>query len=346
MSSQRVRRLALAAVLAGLAALALRGSAREAGAEFSARAGLEPRDLARIASAPAEVASPESGSRERGPKGARLEFRRIAPAPELEAERARAERELERARALRRAPDSAAAAAQGSAHGRWAPRASPRAASRADPSQGDPGAGGPRSAAIAAYRAVAREHADLASLAAEAAFRAGELARADLDAAGARADFARAAELGRETPLEDRARLENAHLDRRAGDHEAALSGYLELLGATSDARSADGARYWAGRSCAALGRLAEARAHFATAASEARDPVERVRAFDAWMAAWIEEGDLEAAAGVGLRAHVELAGPLAEETESGRRTRRAFERMRSPPELRERVRDRYRAGR
>jgi len=209
---------------------------------------------------------------------------------------------------------------------------------------------GARAAAVEAYRAVRRHFPRGRALGAEAAFRAGELLRAQGAEAEALAEFTAARRLGARTEFAARAELEIGHVHRRAKRAMEALAAYERVLtdpGADSCVR--DRAGYWAGRVHASLGRGADARRAYERVARDGVDPTERVRAFDAWADSLIDEGDLEGAAGVLELCRVSLDDVALEETELGQRVREALERMSSVErlvgEVEERLRRRARRG-
>ncbi len=224
--------------------------------------------------------------------------------------------------------------------GATAQRAAERALVGARRKRNDPD----RSAVAGAHRAVAERFPEVPSVAAEALFRAAEVLRADGDSAAASAAFQQVRAIAPEDEFAQRATLELAHLDRRRGAYEEALAGYVRALEEAASMRRADEARYWAGRMCLALGRTHEAVAHLRRTSLHAADPVDRVRAFDAWMTVYLDSDDLEAAAGVWYHALVTLAPVVAERSADGERTRRALERSRSPSRLVELVHERFRA--
>jgi tetratricopeptide (TPR) repeat protein len=196
-----------------------------------------------------------------------------------------------------------------------------------------------RQAAVRAYRAVVESFPHEPAVAAEAAFRAGELLRAGGDGTGAREEFARARSLGAGTDFRARAALELGHLARRDGELEAALDHYLAVLADHQAGRSRrDDAALWAGRVYALSGRRVDARRMWSRVAETAEDALDRVLAFDDLALSWIEDGDLEAAAGELERCREVLSEPALEETELGERVRRALQRMRAIPALKEAV--------
>lgn len=184
--------------------------------------------------------------------------------------------------------------------------------------------------AVEAFRAVRTHHPDRGDLAAEATFRAGELLRAAGAAAEARIEFETVLELAPESRFGPRARLELAHLDRRAGELERAL----EILhGLVEDPRTepsiADDARLWWGSCAARLGRFDAARRAWSGVAKHAVDPRERVVAYDCIGLAWLEEGALDRAQETLEQAHRDLAPFSLERSATGERVRRALELMR-----------------
>jgi tetratricopeptide (TPR) repeat protein len=192
-----------------------------------------------------------------------------------------------------------------------------------------------RARAVGVYRALREHFPEARADGAEAAFRAGELLRADGDARGARSEFQAAAALATEAASAARAGLELGHLDRRAGLHAEALAAYLAVAGAQATPRpQRDRALLWVARSQADLDRPSEARATLAQLAREARDPCLRVEAHDERALTWIAEGDLEAAAGELDLCRRSLRARAAEETPQGERVRSALRRMRAVARL------------
>ena len=208
------------------------------------------------------------------------------------------------------------------------------------------GGEGGRELAADAYRAVRTYHPGERSVGAEAAFRAGELLRAAGRLDEALVELRIARELGQGNPLAVRAELEVGHVHRRSGRFELALDAYCSVQ-AHPDApqRFRDDAGLWEGRAWLELGRPEDARRSWERVARAAEDPVDRVRAFDLMALAWIESGDLEAAAGALDRARIDLGDAVVERTERGERVRRALARMRCIPRLRRAIAARARAG-
>ena len=199
-----------------------------------------------------------------------------------------------------------------------------------------------REMAIEAYRAVRKHHPRASSSGAEGAFRAGELLRAVGRTEEALEEFEKARELGSKTPFRARASLEIGHVHRREGRRRVALDAYLRVA---SDPRAAhehrDDAWLWAGCVWKDLGRLREARDAWRGVTRSGSDPIDRILAFDYLALAWVDAGDLEAAAGVldeCVRAHSELA---LEETRLGERVRKALVRMRVVSALQHAVEER-----
>jgi tetratricopeptide (TPR) repeat protein len=197
-----------------------------------------------------------------------------------------------------------------------------------------------RKAAIEAYRAVREYFGSDTRVAAEAAFRAGELLRASDDAGGAISEFQFARERGADTPFRVRAALEIGHMHRRDRKHPEALTIYESVLadpGARPSQR--DDASYWIGQVHAAEGRIEDARRAWQRVADGAEDPLGRIRAWDCIALSYVASGDLEAAAGVVERCREALSEVSAEETRLGERVRDALSTMRSLDDLQRAVR-------
>lgn len=112
-----------------------------------------------------------------------------------------------------------------------------------------------REGAIRAYERVWSAEGSPLRIATEAAFRAGELARAGGQLERARALFRRAARAQLQG-FSARARLELAHLDRRAEDWDGAIRGYEGLLLAgCDDPYLCDEALFWLARAQREAGR-------------------------------------------------------------------------------------------
>ena len=193
-----------------------------------------------------------------------------------------------------------------------------------------------RTLAIEAYQAVRVYHPGERKLGAEGAFRAGEMLRAAGRLDSARAEFQEAARRGKGTPFRSRARLELGHLERRAADWRAALEHYLEVASdSTSAVRHREEAWLWAGRMWWEQGSHSEARRAWRGVCERLEDPFLALRAHDELTLAWVEVGDLEAAAGQLLDCKNSLSAILLEETERGERLCSAFQRMRGRKALR-----------
>jgi tetratricopeptide (TPR) repeat protein len=164
---------------------------------------------------------------------------------------------------------------------------------------------------------------------AEAAFRSAQLLRAHGERERALTALAHARERGRGTPWAARAWLECASVLRRSGDRAGARTA---LLRATQEhvllPRQRRAAWYALGRIHLEEGRFDEARAAWEWIAGCDGSPLDRLRAFDAIGRSWLEQGELEAAAGTLHRLRVELAPALAERTRTGARLRAAVGRL------------------
>ncbi len=199
-----------------------------------------------------------------------------------------------------------------------------------------------RRRALEAYQAVLHYHPERRELAAEAAFRAGELVRAAGGEVEALALFSAAQRLGEGTPYRARAGLEVGHLHRRQARPREALDAYLAVAGdPRAQPAHRDDAWLWAGKVWSSVGKAEEARRAWTGVASGGADPLDRVHAYDCLVLQRVEEGDLEAAAGVLDECLHGLAEVALEETERGARVRKALQRMRCVEALRDEVRRR-----
>ena len=188
-----------------------------------------------------------------------------------------------------------------------------------------------RDRAIAAYRAVYEDHPSAPRVGAEAAYRSGELLRAANRTVEAEAAFGTAIRLGKGTPFRARGGLELGHIARRAGRLDAALDAYERVRGDdAAELEHRHEATWWAGRVHGAQGRIVDAARLFQRVALDAEDPLDQLRAYDAWAMVLIDAGDLEGAAGVLERCRVALLDRTLEETRFGQRVRAAFEGLRA----------------
>lgn len=201
-----------------------------------------------------------------------------------------------------------------------------------------------RQTAIEAYRGVLREHPGLPRIGAEAAFRAGELLRAAGRSDEAASEFRTAQRLGEGTPFQARAGLELGHLARRAKRYAEALGEYERVrLDARAELEQRHEATWWAGRVHAAEGRIPDAARLFERVARDAEDPLDQIRAFDAWATLLLEARDPEGAAGVLEQCRLALHDRALEETRFGARVRAALEGMRCRELLERAVHERLR---
>ncbi|MHC5212363.1 MAG: hypothetical protein ACYTG2_16740 [Planctomycetota bacterium] len=168
------------------------------------------------------------------------------------------------------------------------------------------------------YDSISADDVFEAAARAEAAFRSGEILRALKEGEAADARFLRATELGAESEdgrgFAARGLLERAHLRRRAGDVEAALTMYGQVREQfAGERRSAAHAMTWMGKVLLADERLAEARPvllGFCEAFPEY--PKEAVRNADLLAVELVETGD-EAAARVVVAEMRARMAPLLE---------------------------------
>ena len=109
-----------------------------------------------------------------------------------------------------------------------------------------------------------------------------------------------------------------------------ALNAYLDVVAdSKSGPAQRDDAWLWAGRVWKDRGQLDEARRAWRSVATRGADPIDRIQAFDYLGLLWVEEEDLEAAAGVLDGCLRQLSESALEETHSGERVRKALQRMR-----------------
>ncbi|MCC7014494.1 MAG: hypothetical protein IT454_18175 [Planctomycetes bacterium] len=165
---------------------------------------------------------------------------------------------------------------------------------------------------------------------AEASFRAAELLRwsGQIEAAVAELELVRA--LGVDSSYRWRSCLELAHIERRRRRFERALDLYLSVAGESAcGSRLRDDAAIWAGKTYALLGRFDDARRWLRRVAESAFDALDRIRAYDEWIATYVIVDDIEAAAGVLAACRGALEAAALKPTSSGERVRIALRRMR-----------------
>lgn len=215
-----------------------------------------------------------------------------------------------------------------SALGQWQFAAAAQAALRKPKAARDTAA---RRAVAFAWVAVRVRFPAERTLAAEAAFRAGEQFRTLGDGAAAVREFECARALADDPALRSRAGVELAHAERRRGGLERALDLYL-AISAQPDApvRRRDEAALWVGKTYALLGRKLDAQRWLRHAAERATHALDRIRAFDEWAALYVALDDLEAAAGVIATCRAALGPVAAEETPLGEEVRDALDSLRS----------------
>jgi tetratricopeptide (TPR) repeat protein len=193
--------------------------------------------------------------------------------------------------------------------------------------------------AVDAYRAVRLHFPGAAAEVAEAAFRAGRLLAASDREEEALSELRLAVVHGGGTEFRERGMLEVAHVLRRRGDVTAALDAYHAVA---SDAHTEPGTRreawWWTGELQRSRGAVEAARRAYRRVAEERGDPRRRVEAYDRLGLLHLEEGDLEAAAGVLHACRTALDGVARELTKQGARVRRALRSMRLVEELPRRI--------
>jgi tetratricopeptide (TPR) repeat protein len=200
--------------------------------------------------------------------------------------------------------------------------------------------------AIEAYRAVRVHYPWATRLGAEAAFRAGELLSWSGLLEAAIGEFDQAVELGEGTPFRARGRLSIGRLQRRVGASKAALAAFQAVVAdPDSNPKYRDEAWFWIGRVRLEMGRIEDAREAWKRVVENARDPLDRVRAYDFLGSSWIEEGDLEAAAGVLNECLHALSEQALEHTNTGERVRLRLARMRLVRRLPEAIGARLRSS-
>lgn len=192
-----------------------------------------------------------------------------------------------------------------------------------------------RKMAVEAYQAVRVFHPGAPELAAEAAFRAGELLRAGERADEALGEFRICLREAGRSDFKARAGLEIGHLERRRRAWREALDAYLAVAAdPTARGRRREDAWLWAGRVWREQGRVDDARMAWKRVAEEGTEALMRIRAFDELGLLALASADVEAAAGWLERCLRALSDAALEETEEGERVRDALLRMRLVDEL------------
>lgn len=192
-----------------------------------------------------------------------------------------------------------------------------------------------RKNAVRAYRAVREYFPREAEWVAEASFRAGELLRSGGELDSAISEFEHSARTASRGAFRARAGLEVGHIHRRVGRMNEALRSYEEVEALGPDfAEQRDLAAYWQGKVHGVLGRAEDARRCYQRAADGGVDPIQRIRAFDAWADVLVSQGELEGAAGVLDRCRLALKSKAEELSTLGKRVRGALDHMRAPGKL------------
>ena len=189
--------------------------------------------------------------------------------------------------------------------------------------------------AVAAYAAVTEYWPEPGPVAAEAAFRRGEIQRSLGREGPARASFLEVLDLGPGTAFHPRALLELGHLRRRAGEYGQALERYRQVLEIQGvPLRYANDSREWTARVLLDTAEWKGAAEAARSWKAHAEGPVEIVRAADLEARALAGQGLLDEASRVleGLRE--DLADLAADPTPEGEALQRAFERMKAPAEI------------
>lgn len=149
--------------------------------------------------------------------------------------------------------------------------------------------------AATAYDNVAADFAGEPSVAAQAAFAAGELWRSHGSLALADKAFRLAAQ---QDPVRygQRARLELAEVQRRQEQFDQALATYGELIALDASTSRAQEARIWQGRTLQKVGRLDEALRAFQSALEAAQRPRQVIEACNLLARLHVQRGEFEPA--------------------------------------------------
>lgn len=199
-----------------------------------------------------------------------------------------------------------------------------------------------REEAIRAYCRVHERWPSAGVLAAEAAFRAGELLRAAGEPDRALEQFAVAKVTKDGGEFVARALYEIGHVQRREGRAELALAAFEELIAsAIADEHLRDMASVWSARVLAERGQEADAERVLRRLVQTAKDPLDRIRAFDELMLLVIARGELEGAAGWLRECKFSVTEQSNELTSDGKRVVSALENMRGLKALQSAIADR-----
>lgn len=187
-----------------------------------------------------------------------------------------------------------------------------------------------RLAAVDAYRHVHERWPRSGVVASEAAFRAGELLRSAGEPDAALGQFEIAVGVADGGEFTSRALYEIGHVQRREGRMGLALEAFEELASsAIADDHLRDLASIWYAKVLAETGQMADAERVLKRASKTAKDPVDRIRAFDELILLIVERGDLEGASGWLRDCKLSVAEQSLELTTEGGRVLRALENMR-----------------
>jgi hypothetical protein len=198
-----------------------------------------------------------------------------------------------------------------------------------------------RKRVAAAFSCVAERFPGARGLAAESAFRAGELLRAGGFEGEAQAEWGRVLELaagrGAGIPAPEpesaswaqRARLEIGHAARRDGTLDAALAAYEGVAcDASAGPAVRDRAVDWTARTLSALGREEDARRWWRRLAEDGEDPMVRSRAYEFLARSWSMTGDARELELTARRAREGLEPWSRQHTDLGLRVATALRRI------------------
>ena len=182
--------------------------------------------------------------------------------------------------------------------------------------------------AASAYRAVALRFPHEVALAQEALFRSGQLLIAMGREEEALRDFFYVANAG--SAWSQRARMELGHVQRRHGHWERAWSHYFHVANAPQGALEVRAsAQLLSGDMFLCMGRINAAKTAWRSAVNSSHDSRKRVLAFDRLARMEIEFGTTLRLAELLLECLQRLDDVVLEDSEQGRRARRALEQSR-----------------
>lgn len=186
--------------------------------------------------------------------------------------------------------------------------------------------------ALHAYQSVRQYWPKSGVIAAEAAFRRGEIQRTLGRPGLARGAFQEAIDQGTDTVFVPRSLLEIGHLHRRAAEFDQSILHYRRIQEIKAvPLRYLNDSREWLGKVYLELEQWQPAATSFREWATNAESPIGIVRAVDLEALAWVGAGDLEQANLRVQQVRQDLEGLAEEPTKEAAALAKALERMKAP---------------